>query len=297
MKYVGEELYKKINFLIHLPDTCQRALQARTIIAQDYQENPHYLSIRRKRENNLLLLTVAFNNFDAIKTQYTYLKRNILDPFTYVVVDNSSRSLVAKKLYCFCKQQDITYLQLKGNPYNEIDGSKSHGLALNWAYDQYIKTDLPTYFGVIDHDIFPLKQTSIIKNLKSLPFYGQPQSRKNIWYLWPGYCFFNLKRLQAFNPDFSPRYGADAGSGNWSTIYKNYNQGDFPWPFHDYLVIDGGKGEVVELIDDWIHVIAGSGWNNHGKVKKISLIIDTVASKWHDIYPNGHTFAAYLSRK
>jgi hypothetical protein len=221
------------------------------------------------KNHDLDLLTIAFNNLETIQTQYKYLSKNISEEFCYIVVDNSTKNEISLLIQNFCKQNKIIYIRLLGNPYNGIDPSRSHGIALNWSYFNVIMESPATYFGTLDHDIYPMRRTSIISHLHELSAWGHYQERDAGWYLWPGFSFFNKQLLHNHKLDFLPCPGLDTGGSNWQTVYKYLDKNGIKWPKHKYIRYRPGsvvQNCSVELIGDWIHLINASGWKD-GQVK------------------------------
>jgi len=216
------------------------------------------------------ILTIAFNNLETIQTQVTYLKKYLKDNFKYIVVDNSTKEEASTQIEKYCKKMKISYVRLLNNPYNGVDPSRSHGMALDWSYRNIIKNSRSRYFGTIDHDIYPVKNTSIIQFLKKTKVWGHYHERENRWYLWPGFSFFDKNGLENINVDFLPVPGLDTGGANWESIYKYLNRNEIKWPVHRYIRYRPGKivqSSSVEQIGDWIHLINASGWKD-GKVKE-----------------------------
>lgn len=247
---------------------------------------PSTLNLRRETINltpdTILIFTISFNNLETIKLQNEYLKKNLKDKYKYYVCDNSSDDQISKQIEKYCDEVGVDYLHLMGNPYNGIDVSKSHGIAINWAYRHIIKHSQSKYFGVLDHDIFPIKKTSILKNLKNSPVYGHIQERDDRWYLWPGFSFFNRKILDHKEYNFMPVSGLDTGGGNWKSIFQDINRRLIHVPKHRYIRYE--KGDIVqktsvEMIDSWLHLINASGWHDGNKKENIEKLIRKLLDK------------------
>jgi hypothetical protein len=220
------------------------------------------------KKNSIDLITIAFNNHSLIKHQANSLKQFVTDNFIYHVVDNSTSKITSQLLFDFCNDNSINYYKLPSNfsKYPSI----SHSLALNWALHNILNKSKNIYYGFLDHDIFPIKETSIIRNLKNQPFYGHRQQREKIIYMWPGFCFMNR---QIFNPieiNFLPNHflGVDTGGRLFGKLKKLFNQ-KINWPRHSYIKINKRYNSVhescIEKIDDWIHLINGSEWKKTHK--------------------------------
>lgn len=231
---------------------------------------------------NLLLTTIAFNNLDILKVQYQQLKNNIKDKFFYTIADNSNIPSISEKIKNYCIDQKIMYVKLPSNPYK--NPSKSHGIALNWVYKNIIKKYEPNFFGFLDHDIFPYKETSIISNLNKNIF-GLIQERNEKWYLWAGFCFYNFKNIKNITMNFMPSKGLDTGGANYYKLYKNIDKNNLNKISQTYIDISteskvlkinsSNTGTTVETIGDWIHLMRVSNWNKqeNNKTNSIEKII------------------------
>lgn len=219
-------------------------------------------------KNRVDIITVAFNNDEVIRHQIRLLNKYLLDPYCYTVADNSSDPTKQDKITEICKQFDVSYIRLPKNPYNEINPSLSHGLALNWIYRNYVCSRKANFFGFIDHDIFPVYPTTIINSLRSSNVYGLVQERGQMWYLWPGFCFFKYDFIKNRKVDFMPIRGNDTGGGNWRSIYSSINKEIIPMVKHEYRKLRDGEDpqeDWVEYIGDWLHTFNASKWK---KVKE-----------------------------
>lgn len=232
-------------------------------------------------KNRVDIITVAFNNDKVIRQQIRLLNKYILDSYYYTVADNSSDPTKQDEIAQICNQFEVSYIRLPRNPYNEISPSLSHGIALNWLYKNYVSPRKATFFGFIDHDIFPVRPTTIINYLKSSNVYGLVQEREQMWYLWPGFCFFSYAFVKGCKVDFMPIKGCDTGGGNWHPIYSSMNREMIPQVKHEYRSLRNGgdpQGDLVEYIGDWLHTFNASKWKkvNEGK----DLLVDKLLKEY-----------------
>ena len=207
------------------------------------------------------LVSVAFNNAGVIRHQHRLLRKNLQDRFQYTVADNSSNAQVKKQIRDFCVAEKIAYLALP--PFEAPDGSQAHGQALNWLWRNYIKPRQPRYFGFLDHDVFPVYPTMVIPWLKQFPVYGRYQERGELWYLWPGLCFYRYDFCRRRPLDFRPVPGLDTGGGNWRPLYSHLRHLIVPNADYRYSAVSGGgdkQRDHVEQFGDWLHTINASGW-------------------------------------
>ena len=222
------------------------------------------------QKSELLLTVVAFNNADLIKLQYEKLNEFLNEPFDYLVIDNSSKKETSEQLRAFCKEKNISYVLLPKNPLTGIRASGSHGIALNWFYKNIIQKYQPTYFGLLDHDLFPLKEVSVRENLTT-DFSGIVRRRKeNFWYLWPGFSFFKYEKMKKFSVNFFPHHSGkdgsiflDTGGANYHSIYKQAGKYSIKEITSKLINKNTGKefikgedsSQVFEIIDNsWLHL-------------------------------------------
>jgi hypothetical protein len=252
------------------------------LISSHVESTSNYYSSVWGKKHDLTILTIGFNNWQVIRMQHENLKKYLLDNHDYVVVDNSTDRESCKSIRQYCINNDITYIRLENNPGNGRNPSFSHGISINWAYYNYLINKKSKYIGIIDHDIFPLKKTRILDNLKNQYIYGHCQNRAGRWYLWPGFCFYKLSYLKRNKPNFEPIWGLDSGGGNWSALYRHINTKNLHWPRHNYLKYQGGdtiQSSSVEIIDDWIHLMAASGWMSGNQAKDVESIMKLVKDR------------------
>ena len=143
-----------------------------------------------------------------------------------------------------------------------ISSAKLNGVELK----QIAAIQKPSYFGFIDHDIFPIKIHSIINILKTQNVYGHKQERGDYWYLWAGLCFFNYEKINN-NLDFSTTIindiWLDTGGANFMKLYKNLKKDKILFPSHQYINIREGdsiQSQKIEIIGEWLHSFNGSYW-------------------------------------
>lgn len=255
-----------------------------------------YVPARHERvvpfKSNLLLAVVAFNNPELIELQHEKLVTHLTHPFDYIVVDNSSDTKVSDQLRALCEAKNISYILLPKNPLTGIRTSGSHGIALNWCYRNIIQRYKPTYFGFLDHDLFPLQDVSLAEKLHT-GFYGIKKKRpKNFWYLWPGFSFFTYETVKDISINFFPYHGGqdgsiflDTGGANYPLLYKHLKEGDFAEAqttlynrtTGNEFVRGEDSSNVFEIIDGaWLHLrqIAWRKESAH-KLKEIEEIISS----------------------
>lgn len=262
----------------------------RVLRLHTYMKTP-YSDIRFKG-GSLLITVIAFNNKDMLDMQYERLKACLTEPFDYLVADNSSSPQASRDIQAFCLEKGISYVRIPWNPLTNVRASGSHGIALNWCYRNITRVYKPKVFGFLDHDIFPLKETTITPHLDT-GFFGVVKTRRGpYWYLWPGFCFFNYERVRGFSFDFFPHHAGrdgsiflDTGGSNYYSIYRHIGRNAVR-EAQSRLInrrtnTDFVKGEdsseVFEIIDTaWLHLrqIAWRAESSH-KVAERNEIVES----------------------
>jgi hypothetical protein len=210
------------------------------------------------------LVTIAFNNPTVIGEQIRLLRKNLGDPFRHTVADESPDAADSAEIRRLCGDLGVAYLRLPRGRGPAPDPSASHGRALNWALAHYLRPRRADYFGFLDHDVFPIRPTSVIPRLSHTPAWGLPQERAGRWYLWPGLCFFDARKLPYELFDFRPGEGADTGGRNWDGLFSRMDRAKLEAPQQTIKRLREGNGAVqsdhYEEIGDWLHTFNASHW-------------------------------------
>ncbi|MDD2612508.1 MAG: hypothetical protein PHR38_06970 [Bacteroidales bacterium] len=236
--------------------------------------------------DSLDLVTIAFNNPEMICYQYRLLKKFITDSFVYTVADNSTDAKSRSEIRAYCTKQGLPYIALPPSPYGQPYYSKSHGAALNYVYRNYIQPRSASFFGLLDHDIFPICPISPRFYLKDQPYYGMLQvcelpkiSCGRMLYLWPGLAFFDSVYTQGKPLNFLPSFGGDTGSGSFFSLYKPLlcdEQKETVFHFADEERIPLWEGNDFQndmyayIGKDWLHFVNASDWRNAADYNKKS---------------------------
>lgn len=247
-------------------------------------------------KSDFILVTIAFNNLEVLTIQHRYLKELLKDPFDYVIADNSSKKEDSLKIRLFCEQNKISYIKIPNNPLTNIRASGSHGVALNWCHRNIIKKYKPKYFGFLDHDIFPIKEVSIVGNMGS-GFYGVIRNKKEpYWYMWPGFSFYTYEKSSKYSFNFFPHHSGlageiflDTGGSNFYSIYRKVGKQNIHIAQSRLINMTTEKAlekgedssQTFEIIDSsWLHLRQIS-WREEssGKLSELDKIIE-VAKKF-----------------
>jgi len=235
------------------------------------------------------LVSVAFNNESVIDAQIKLIKKYLTGPYRLTVADNSPDPKKRILIKAVCDGAGVGYISMPANPFSGRFGNWSHGLALNWVFKHYIFPRGANYFGFLDHDLFPVRSTAVIPILKKYSLAGAVHRRGDIWYLWPGCCFFRTELFRNKKFNFSSRVflrgvsltATDTGGGNWPFIYSRLSERDccafshtlaffneqYPrGPMFEQLgaLADaekkydtsklGSSDKLVEFLGDWLHI-------------------------------------------
>lgn len=211
---------------------------------------------------NLLLASIAFNHPRLISEQIRLLEKNLRDPYHLIVFDNSSNLNAADEIERVCAASGEEYRRLS---------TRMHHEGLNQAARELLSEDDP-FIGFLDHDIFPIRETTLIDKIAEAGFYGvgQRHPATGHLYIWPGFCFFSREWLNGRPLDFSglrdgdKRNDGDTGSSLWP-LFKDEDWEKLFRPRHFHEPIRkpdeyGLQSWGYEVIGDWMHMTNGSGW-------------------------------------
>lgn len=229
------------------------------------------------------LITVAFNNFTLIEYQDKFLKCFIKDNYNRIIIDNSTDLAIAQKIERFCVDNSISYVKVPKNYLNLIGVSYSHANAVNYYHKHFCLKRAPQYFGILDHDIFPISPLRLRDYLTSQKAFGPLRERGDkAWYLSAVITLLDFSD-QVFNKhfDFLPAqvdgHYLDTGGCNWYGIYSKLDKNSMRFPTEEFDTLrDGGDyhGDTIELYDNkkWIHTINGSCWKAVKPGKELCII-------------------------
>ena len=92
------------------------------------------------------------------------------------------------------------------------------GVACNYLYKRFLQSGGGKYFGLLDHDIFPIESFDVSIFLEKQFFYGL----RHRFYIWPGFFFVRMKEAAQKNLDFRPSLWlrGDTGACNAYSLFK-----------------------------------------------------------------------------
>ncbi|NND50390.1 MAG: hypothetical protein HKN60_09085, partial [Rhizobiales bacterium] len=144
----------------------------------------------RARNRPAVAISIAYEAPWVIELQIAAAQRHFTDA-ELVVCDNSKSDDAAHEIAELCRAGQIDYLRLPHNP--KKTGSRSHALAINWAYRNLICEVKPTCFAFLDHDLIPTSAIEFASLVAHQPFYGHVRTAGHRWFLWAGYCVFDRR--------------------------------------------------------------------------------------------------------
>lgn len=243
-----------------------RDFRAKRFLKSNAQE---YMICEATDKKDIDIVTIAFNNDMVIRYQIELIRKYLRDAYCYTVIDNSNDKSVSEKIRDICLAKKVGYIKLAENKNSD---SASHGTALNWVYYNFILKRKLKYFGFLDHDIFPIKEISIIDKIEKSKIccYGSLQEKGERWYLWAGFCFFNFADICEKKLNFMCGDGLDTGGMNWSVLYKNIAKDSLLQVDQRYEKLTAGdikQLNMYEIFDSsWIHSFNAGKWLKSDKI-------------------------------
>lgn len=175
-----------------------------------------------------------------------------------LVFDNSRRAQARFDIKEVCRKHCVPYLALPPNP--TWHANRSHGMAMTWVFYNVVRAIKPRTFSYMDHDLIPIRRTSLGKNLDGQSFYGLPNVSKWAWSIWAGYCSYEFREVQYLPLNFLNDFSIDLDTGgrNWRCLYKNFDRSQLRFAeYQDAEVIDplyGAPNKISILDGDWLHL-------------------------------------------
>ena len=238
------------------------------------------------------IVIVAFNNLEILKIQYEFIKRNVKNPFTYIIFDNSTDINISKNIAEYCNMRGIIYFK---SSTSSNDFSYSHAMAINNMFKNI--NFQKEFILLLDHDIIPTKEIVLDDNIGKADFYGLKQLNniKDNWYLRPVLFLCKNNKEYTHKLNFLPCTGADPGGSNFEVVFKylplekissvvdfkyyslsksidNFKNKIFTLHrLNDDIQEYHTKNDLMEYMDGWLHFINTSDWNKKGsKMDKIT---------------------------
>ncbi|GGF45936.1 hypothetical protein GCM10007301_01790 [Azorhizobium oxalatiphilum] len=224
-----------------------------------------------------LAFTIAFNLPEAIALLADGMAR-FAPGLPLVVCDNSSRPEARAAIAALCAERGLAYCPLPPSPFKGgANGSRSHGVALNWVLHALIRPVAPKVFALLDHDLVPLAPVDLPALVAAQPAYGMVRHGTKFggWFLWPGYSVFDFGAVAELPLDFGTDtpLTLDTGGQNWRVLYRRLDAAGMAQAYTRTAWIadpDTGSPEPYLLADGWLHV-GGAGHRGGGAAALASV--------------------------
>jgi hypothetical protein len=162
-------------------------------------------SLAQRIRGRRVLVSIAYDDPEVIDMQASAVARFVPGAF-YVIADNSSDDALARDIAAVAVRHAVPYVRLPRLASSK-DGSRSHGLALDWTWRNVIRPSQPEAFGFLDDDLFPTGPDDPFAMLGQQPVFGLIRTAGERWFLWAGFCFFG-STLQGTSSSISARTGS-----------------------------------------------------------------------------------------
>lgn len=241
--------------------------------------------------DGIVLSVYTYNNFETVKLQFELFNKNIEDfDEKYIVLyfDDSTDLEVAKQIRDFVTSNNQIYVKVP-----RIAKNKKiyyHNQSLNYSCYKVLQYIPAKYFGLLDHDIFPIAKLQNFENkLKNYPVYCKkgdidlPDYDNRVWYPWPGFFFFHKNVIKEFNFFFDrvciddQWYIMDTGGAMFRSNFMNDNI-NTKIKFANIKLPE--EGYYPEYIDNsWVHLGDLSNWSGTNNIDKLKFLRDNFLLK------------------
>lgn len=231
----------------------------------------------RRSDSELDIITIAFNNAKMIEYQILLIKKYLKDSHTHIIADNSNNQNFRQEIRNICLKHNILYVSI---PLIQLKPSWSHAAALHWVFNNIVLKRNSPYFGFIDHDIFPVEDTCIIKKIwngvygRVIPPYGTNEISNNqpYWSLWGGFFFFKTSifyKISKYSFNFFPKVInqnliLDTCGGLWDSVFSKLPRPNQLVNYEEVKIdpdhYENIQQDAYEIIDEWIHFVNLSNW-------------------------------------
>jgi hypothetical protein len=220
-------------------------------------------AVARSIRGGKALVTVAFRDPELVSWQ-TRLLRHYVPDAHHVVVDNSGTDAATHEICRLADDAGAAYLRAPPNPWSGDAASRSHGIVLNWVWQNVIRPGEPQAFGFIDHDIFPTAADDPFAPLATQDVYGVVRSAGPRWFLWAGFCMFRFAAVKDKALDFGQDWfvGLDTGGGNWHTLYSRIDRSNLLEPPTHFVPFEPGievADAPLQWCGAWLHEVGLMG--------------------------------------
>jgi hypothetical protein len=215
-------------------------------------------SLAQRIRGRRVLVSIAYDDPEVIDMQASAVARFVPGAF-YVIADNSSDDALARDIAAVAVRHAVPYVRLPRLASSK-DGSRSHGLALDWTWRNVIRPSQPEAFGFLDDDLFPTGPDDPFAMLGQQPVFGLIRTAGERWFLWAGFCFFRFDAARHLKLNFGQDWfkGLDTGGGNWNVLYRRLDHGSLvfsPTHFEPYRPGADPVHDSIQWCGQWLHEV------------------------------------------
>jgi hypothetical protein len=216
------------------------------------------MTLPQRIRGRRVLVTVGYGDPEAIDMQAAAVARFVPGAL-YVVADNSPDDAAAREIAAIAGRHGAPYVRLP-KPLLLEEGSRSHGLALDWVWRNVIRPGAPEAFGFLDDDLFPTAPDDPFATLRQQPVYGSLRRQGERWFLWAGFCFFRFDAVKDLKLNFGQDWfkGLDTGGGNWTVLYARLDRTGLtfaPTRFEPYRPGADPVHDAIQWCGQWLHEV------------------------------------------
>lgn len=246
-------------------------------------------------EAKITIFAHYFGQPEFIKYQYELFKKNILDDYELIVVEDSNDALISEQIRNECEKYNIQYIHI---PRSIFETPKLHIMdeyvgihnpsfeccvAVQHIYDNYV-VHSKNICMIIDNDIFLVSPFSVEEYSKSYSFSYIHQQIGTVNYMLPNFLILDPSRMpqkECLNFNMGNISGYNTDSGGYTHFYLNdHNTFGKVMPVHflsntDSLLKEKFKNACPLLFtskkwgshyfinkDLFLHLRMGSNWSN-----------------------------------
>ena len=220
--------------------------------------------LSEKRNADFALVTVAFNNPQVLEWQLLLCKRFLHDNYLHVILDNSVSPQARALNKDICIRHGTSYISLPPNPWTGVHNSRSHGISLDWAFRHVLPRFSYRVLGLLDHDVFPVEDHTLLAEMGDRTYMGVLQERPGVWYLWPGFFFVRSDAFKLDDVSMLPTRGTDTGGNLWWKIFRHMDKKNILFLKEQECRLRKGESRQSAFyyrIGCWIHTVNASYWN------------------------------------
>lgn len=175
------------------------------------------------------IFTFAFNRPDLLELQVDCLKKFLLNDFNLNVIHDTRNGRLVTEFETVCrkissKYRDVSVQYCVHESPDGLQSSEYHSEALQWTYDEIVKSLDDTIVLFLDHDIFLTEDLNLVEEMESYDILGLLQEREHVKYVWPGLVAFKTSSFREINWKCGEVEGqkVDSGGGTY-TILRDQN--------------------------------------------------------------------------